>query len=388
MKTKAFLTIAFAALVIMSTGCKKSSFWSPTPGDRISFRASSSLPIGNNATRTAYSGEYFTVEDEYHATPYKMERIDWVAGDLITVAYISTDGDQLWNTDTGAYRITDVWNNNGLVSFANIEPKNGNALQWRDAPIHMFYACYPAVDEDEEYVFSTEGGMHATVPFDFPQAQQLTRSATDANVYLPDMAHAPLLCGDSTPYQSPTNFDRYVELKFDPHFTAFEFQAAAKEDDSFTVNSFTLSSANTFITGRFLWSMDPTDNNEWHDFAKEGATYKTATVDFTALNNGNPISLTDSQPITFSVIVCCPDVVGGSNYLQDLTITFNINKDGTPVNRSLKLAYSYGTDNYVAFAHNRKHRIYGLRVPLEIGPGSLWFEGVDAGSYTDDNLSE
>lgn len=387
MKAKLISAAALAALVILGAGCKKLP-WRPVAGERIHFRAVSDFGK-DPKSKTAYSGEYFSVEGYQN----KFERIDWVEGDDITIAYLSHTQGTNFIIASDDYKITAVSNAGDEKSFATIAPTGGpygvdgegwggNGLKWQDNETHQFYACYPGVSKDSDYVFELGAeGIVAKVPFDYPATQVLTRSETDENVFLPDMKYAAMLHSDEEGISLPSGREKVINLSFSPHFTAFEFQAAAKEGDSFTLNSFTLSSENTFITGRFLWSMDPEDNNEWHDFAKEGATYKTASVDFTALNEGDPLPLTDSQPITFTVLVCCPDVAGRTNYLEDLTIIFNINKDGAPVDRKLKLANNYG--NYLSFRHNVKHRIKGLRIPLEIGPGSLWYEGVDAGSYTD-----
>ena len=71
----------------------------------------------------------------------------------------------------------------------------------------------------------------------------------------------------------------------------------------------------------------------------------------------------------------------GEEDWSDLTITFQIEKgDGTLVNRSLKLADA--EMNYLRFRHHLKHRIYGLRIPLELTVYG-WFEvPTDAGEYT------
>ena len=70
-----------------------------------------------------------------------------------------------------------------------------------------------------------------------------------------------------------------------------------------------------------------------------------------------------------------------------MTVGFDIIKDGVRVNRSLKLAYvdSNPLDEYIpwiSFGSNRKHRIYGLEIPLNLN-NTLWFDGADAGAYTD-----
>ena len=385
---------ALAALVILGAGCKKSQ-WRPVAGELIQFRAVSA-PEKALDSKTVYSGEFFRVGEGENAP--RFERIDWVEGDMITIAYLSHTQGTNFKIASDDYKITGVSDNGDQASYATIAPTGGpygtegegwggNGLTWQDNETHMFYACYPGVAKDSDYTFKMEGGeIVATVPFDYPAVQVVTPSATNANVYLPDMTYAAMLysqAGDGI--SLPSGGDKVINLSFSPHFTAFEFQVAAKEGDSFTLKSFTLSSASENIAGRFLWTLgddgeddgdddDDDDDDDWYDAPVEGTVSKTVSVDFSSFN----ITLTDSQPITFTVFT------RGEEDWKDLTITFVIeNGEGTTINRSLKLADA--GKNYLRFRHHLKHRIYGLQIPLGLELGTLWFETDGAGSYQPGN---
>ena len=366
------IATALAALAILTAGCKKHE-WRPAAGELIQFRAVSDFGT-DPETRTAYSGQYFTVDGYAN----KFERIDWVEGDDITIAYLSHTQGSNFIIDSDDYKITGVSNDGEEKSFATIAPTGGvyggNGLVWQENETHMFYACYPGVSKDPDYAFKLEGGaIVATVPFEYPAEQVLTPSATDANVYLADMAYAPMLYSQEGEGVSlPSGAQKVINLSFSPHFTAFEFQVAAKEGDSFPLKSFTLSSASENISGRFIWTLG--DDGEWFDDPVAGTVSKTVSVDFSSFD----ITLTDAQPITFTVLTC------GEKDLKDLTISFQIEDgEGTTINRSLKLAYDNMT--YINFWHHRKHKIYGLRIPLSLELGTLWFESDGAGTYMPGN---
>ena len=372
MKAKVISTAALAALVILSAGCKKQS-WRPVAGERINFRAVSDFGK-DPETRTAYSGQYFTVDGYAN----KFERIDWVEGDNITIAYLSHTQGANFTINSDDYKITGVSNDGKEKSFATIAPTGGtyggNGLKWQDNETHMFYACYPGVSHDSDYVFEMgSDGIVAKVPFEYPAAQVLTRSETDENVFLADMTYASMLYSDDGDGISlPAGKEKVINLSFSPHFTAFEFQVAAKEGDSFPLKGFTLSSASENISGRYLWTMGPAPELDWFDDPVEGSVYKTVSVDFSSFE----ITLTDAQPITFTVLT------RGEEDWNDLTITFQIETtEGVTINRSLKLKDA--SQNYISFRHHWKHRIYGLRIPMSLELGTLWYASDGAGNYLD-----
>lgn len=389
---------AITALVILGSGCKKSSFWRIRPGEQIHFVAKSQPTGGNAGTRTVYSGQDFVVDGDTY------ERIDWVDGDMITVGYVSYGGKDGLCAEYDHYRLSDVYSD-GKSSYAGtIQPAGGgtgaNGLNWKDNTHHRFFASYPNVDStDEDFIFGlVSNELTIKVPYKYPEIQVpvgteektivFCGEEVTATVYKPDMSYAYMFCNPFDYYSREGVLDeKYtpadgaflekeatINLPFEPHFTAFEFSAAAKTGESFQLNSVTLSSADedrpltgTYIFQRVEYEEDGVTRERWTDVPKEGEISYQARINFTNL------TLDDANPIVFTYFL-------NSWYsFTMLTITFNITKDGTTVNRSLKLKYA--NDNWVWFSYSMKHRIKNLQVPFRIELGSLWFDSDEAGNY-------
>ena len=397
---KARITIiaaALSALMLLSAGCKKHSFFRIVPGEQIHFRAKSQPSGDNTGTRSVYSGQEFTVE----GTTY--ERIDWEEGDMISIGYVSFGGPDSLCVEYDHYRLKNI-TSSGKSSFANtIEPTGGpmglNGLNWRNNTHHRFLATHPAVDgDDDDFVFGVvENEFTVKVPYRYPETQvpvgteektiTFCGEEATATVYKPDMSYAYQFCNPFDFYSREGLLDEkyspadgmYLEsgatinLPFEPHFTAFEFTAAAKEGDSFTLNSVTLSSSDEDrpLTGTYIFQRiedeDHPDGERWTDVPKDGAVSYQARINFTDL------TLSGDTPIVFTYLL-------NSCYsFSMLTITFNITKDDVTFNRSLKLKDA--SDNWLWFSHNLKHRIKNLRVPVSIELGSLWYASDGAGNY-------
>ena len=398
MKTKSIIIAAsLAALVILSAGCKKQSVtFRGRTGDEIRFAIRSGAP----ATKTVYNdnnGQYFSIEttDGESTIVTKYEGIDWVEGDKMTVAYIYAD--PALGVDLGDYRIAEGSVSPSSISggrvfsqgkLNSVEP---NGLQWHDGDVHQFYASYPALDENypqkDKFVFEVaEGRIHAEVPYYYP----MTLSSSDSDdmtkngrVWVENMKYAYM----NTMNGNPSNVEKggTITMNVAPHFTAFEIEVAAAGTDVIPLKSFTLSSGADLIGGTFFLNSNYDEKGDlyWPNVPLdgEGNTSNTITVDFSGeseYENGG-ILLTNENPIKFTVFV------RGGWWLNQMTVGFNIIKDGARVNRSLKLAYvpveGDTTPRWISFSSNCKHRISGLQIPLELPPVSLWFEGTNAGSY-------
>ncbi len=400
---KARITIiaaALSALMLLSAGCKKHSFFRIVPGEQIHFRAKSQPSTGDPGSRSVYSGQYFSVDGYAN----QFERIDWEEGDMISIGYVSFGGPDGLCVEYDHYRLKDI-TSDGKSSFANtIEPTGGpmglNGLNWRNNTHHRFLATHPAVDgDDDDFVFGVvENEFTVKVPYRYPKTQiplgteekTITFCGEDATatVYKPDMSYAYQFCNPFDFYSSRDLLDEkytpadgmYLEsgatinLPFEPHFTAFEFTAAAKEGDSFTLNSVTLTSSDEArpLTGTYIFQLfnDEEDNSEyWTDVPKEGEVSYQAIINFTDL------TLSDENPIVFTYIL------NAKQDFTNLTITFNITSNDVTFNRSLKLQYA--NQEWISFNGTLKHRITNLRVPVSIELGTLWYASDGAGNYLD-----
>ena len=411
-------SLVTACLIILAavlpSGCKKASFgfWG-RPGDEIKL----AIRSGVTATKTVYNnnnGQYFSIEttDGEHTTITKYEGIDWVEGDKMTVAYIYYENSSL-GVDLADYYIAEgsvvpsAVSDGTVVSKGTLKSVKPNGLQWHDGPVHQFYASYPFLDENypdyDSFVFEVtqDGDIHADVPYFYP----MTLSSSDSDdmtkngrVWMENMKYAYMNTMEGNP--SDTEKGGTVTLNVAPHFTAFEFEVRANENDIIPLKSFTLSCSrpdeddegDDLIGGTFFLMAkynepDETGNRElWWDnvpLAGEGKTSNAITLDFSGETEyeGGGVVLTKDAPVKFTVFV------RGGWWLSHLTVGFDIIKDGVRVNRSLKLAYvdSNPLDEYIpwiSFSSNCKHRIYGLEIPLNLN-NTLWFDGANAGAYTD-----
>ena len=398
------IAAAFAALAILSSGCKKGTFgFRGRPGDEIRFAIRSGATASE--TKTVYNdnnGQYFFVDNT------KYVGIDWVAGDRMTVAYIFADPNL--GVELADYYIADgeieasTVTDGKVVSKGTLKSVETNGLQWHDGDVHQFYASYPAIDDNypdhDSFVFKVENGaIHADVPYFYPMTLSSKNDMTNnGRVWTENMKYAYMNTMNGEP--SATGKGGAVTMTVGAHFTAFEIDVRAKGTDVIPLKSFTLSCSrpdeddegDDLIGGTFFLTAKYNENHElWWDNVPldgEGKTSNAITLDFsgeTEYKDGGVV-LTKDAPVKFTVFV------RGGWWLSHLTVGFDIIKDGVRVNRSLKLAYvdSDPLDEYIpwiSFSSNCKHRIYGLEVPLVLD-GSLWFDANNAGGYTNEDWND
>ena len=227
MKLAAYALLGVALL--LSAGCEKEkSLDERYEGTEISFSASTGYD-NSGGTRTEYSG--LVTEDGY-------ERINWVSGDQVAIAYVHGS-----SSTASDYVVTTIDANSGRNSVASVAPATGQQkLTWDSGSgDHVFYAMYPANGfEGVSATLTTEGQVEATIPAD-PQTFQ----KNDAGKYLPPMKYGFLLS-----YKETSSPSGRVSLPFTPAVTTFEFrlQRGADEPDA-KLLSVTLTSSSTPLTG-------------------------------------------------------------------------------------------------------------------------------------------
>ena len=406
MKTRystAITVVLLSLAAILFTGCKKSHWgFRSRPGEEIVFKIRSNT---GSDTRTVYNdnnGEYFTVGET------KYEGLDWVDGDAMTLAYVFVDGGL--GVDLADYSIVEgsvtpsSVSDGRVVSLGTLKSVKPNGLQWHDGDVHQFYANYPEVDyDDPNFVFEVENGqMNAKVPYYYPMVLDSANEddmTKDGRVWVENMKYAYMNSLDS--HAAPLA-DGTVQLTVGPHFTAFEIEVRAQGEDTIPLKSFTLSSSYStddvedgLIGGTFFLNYHNDDGDWWNEHLEgEGNTSNSVTLDFsneTEYADGG-ILLTNDNPIKFTIFT------RGGYVHYKLTIGFDIiNGAGERVNRSLKLAHAYDitdelSDNqipWIWFYGNRKHRISGLELPLNVSKLSLWYEGQTyAGGYINDDWND
>lgn len=324
MKTR--ILWAVAALVLLA-GCQKFG----GVGKEIRFNA---VARPDAATKTAYSGD---VVGGY-------ERINWAAGDVIRVA---SDVAKTEGGDYYAEYSLGTPEASGANSTAKVTPSGGTGLEWGTGT-HHFWGIYPS------HAIFVSGSASAS-GLSIPATQNViddvahkTETST-LTTFAPDLNNAWMLADKSGVAEGASDFT----LDFYPAFTAFEFTLKSQDAITLTVKSFTITSTSTDLAGTF----DVTA------FAESGAsTFGNISSGSTSIgvSFGAGVEVTDTKSLTFTVLAL-PQV------LNNLSITFNIEKGGAPSTRTLALKYSstHATHpgEFISFAACKKHKITGLALP-------------------------
>ena len=401
------IATALAALTLLSAGCKKHSFWTVSAGDQIRFAAKSNMNAGTQ-TKVVYNdnnGQYFSVGTS------KYEALDWVEGDDMTIGYISAGGASGLNALYGDYfvdpsTIVPATASSNGISRTKILPVGGNGLQWQEGSLHQFYATSPRINPEDitsgEFYFrpnAARNNIDSQVPYYYPQTLDASKSedmtaSADGRTFVENMKYAYLNTFNGE--TARPDEDGMVTLTLGPHFTAFEITACADGEANIPLKGFTLSSGEDQLSGIFYLKYTIEEDNPetedvdesdeyWKNIPKAGETSDAVYVDFSNISGG--IKLSPATPVKITVFV------RGGWYLDKITIGFDIEKNGETVNRSLKLQQRADSESpyyWMGFESNKKHRIYGLKVPLEIGsePENLWFDGGNAGGYYNEGWND
>ena len=306
--------IVCVMIPVLLAGCKKDigenadtlPTYTVADTDEVEF---ASFFLGNPATKTVYSG---VVADD------KSERIDWVAGDKITVwSDFSRTAAGKHNADFTVNTVV-LENGRSIGKITTDTPLKWTASHKED---YTFWGVYPAGTVDfENNSFNAE----------IPAAQTLVTNATNQKREA-DMKNAYMVSYNKVPY-----FTKPVRINFEPLFTAFEVTVKSKDETSFHLNSITLASDSTALAGTFAVSC--AEDGTWTADCSQ-ATGKSVTAVFS-----DKPEVTKNNPLTFTILALPQD-------LTDLSLTFNIDDN---INRVLKL--SKGGVPYV-YAGNKKHRI-------------------------------
>ena len=322
MKTKVLLTVT--ALVLLA-GCQKPG----GVGSAIKFSAVTAEPA---QTKTAYSG----------AITAGSERIDWEAGDIIRIA---SDVARTEGGDDYADYTLGTPEASGVNSTSKATPSGGSGLEWGSGT-HHFWGIYPS------HAITVSGSASAA-GLSIPATQNaIPANKTETSTltsFAPDLSSAWMLADKSGVAEGASDFT----LDFYPAFTAFEFTLKSQDAITLTVKSFTITSTSSNLAGTF----DVTA------FAESGAsTFGNISAASTNISGsfGAGVDVTQTKSLTFTVLAL-PQV------LDNLSITFNIEKGGVSSYRTLPLKYSstHATHpgEFISFAACKKHRITGLALP-------------------------
>jgi len=337
MKNICRILLLGAGILLSLTGCQKGN--ETENGEKtVKFTIFSGKP----ATRTAYSGE--GLKDDNGKLTW--ERIDWVAGDQVTVWSDNAVGRVTPSKKYATYSVgTPSASDDGKVSKAEATRATEDGLLYDEtnkSADYTFWGAYPAL----------EGAPVANgkAKISIPATQTGTASGTGDIVLAPDMNNAYML-GVAT-----AKYGKAFDLPFYPAFTAFEFVIKAAEGASAPIGlqSVKLISTTalygsdieaTIVEGTRTNSNNKTIGASTYSAVEATDDNKTITFNFP---DGTEVNSTNT--LTFTVFAVPQDVVG-------------LNLEFTLADGSTRLAKLSKNGNAITFGACEKNRIYTLAIP-------------------------
>ena len=253
MKTRltTFLSVcaAIAGAALLS-GCSKGAVIE-LGGEAIRFAATSG---GSAATKTAYGLDN---------TAKTMQALDWVDGDVITIAspqaVVQSGGTNPAHASNYVVAVTKTGTAADVESKGTVSNQGPNGLMWLDTTPeggYNFFAIYPESGNGISLV-PESGLVTATIPATQTLQTALSDKKTvgsgnDAisyTVYPPDMKYA-FMTASKLAYTPPTDAVPSVDLRFIPAFTAVEFNVSSK-DNAINLKNIGLYAASDNLAGDF-----------------------------------------------------------------------------------------------------------------------------------------
>ena len=313
-------------------------------GTPIVFSAATGYENGD-ATRTEYSGQFFAAGNNLNGATNAWERIDWVAGDPVTIYYKHPDN----SYSNAKYAVAGNPAANAETSRAGVEVVSGSTeLTWASGEgsgDHIFTAIYPSI--------GFEGNSHSR--FDGVEVRGFipsTQTLRQVNgKYLPEMKYATMVAYKSIPSSSS---EQTVVLPFKPAYTAFEFrfrkQAGAQSYNKMT--AFTISSTTDDLAGHFSFNITGGDSKGavWGNVGNviSSSRSKSVTVSF-----GSGVTLSESADLDFTLLALPTTLTNVSltiSYEGGSSKTIALKQAGTNTPVTFTACKKYVISNYVAGA--------------------------------------
>lgn len=366
-RTILFLACAAIAGAALLCGCSKSEGGIHLSGP-VQFGM---VSRGGQTTKTVYG-------DDVEKDGKKYQRLDWVAGDAITIAspqaVVQNDASET-PAHASNYVISQVLDAvaGDPQRKAKVVNEGANGLMYDEkyTGAYTFYGIYPKA-EAGVISLTDAGAVSATIPASQTLGTTSTKSETkeykneqgevtstlkvNYTVYAPNMKYAFMTAAETL---TPVNEQQTIPLTFNPAFTAFEFNVSSQDDPIDLTEFEILSPDGDKLAGTFTMTAGGTD------VSATGAT-SSVKVDLSAT-----AAIDGTNGLTFTVFTV---PVTNTNPLR---IRFT-SKDGEPETEGgevptktsyLDLKYSNdeaaGTNagNPVRFLAGHKYRIHMLKLP-------------------------
>ncbi len=303
-RTILFLACAAIAGAALLCGCSKSE-----GGIRLSGPVQFGMVSrGGQTTKTVYG-------DDVEKDGKKYQRLDWVAGDKITIAspQALVQNDASENPARAAdYVISQVLDAvaGDPQRKAKVSNDGANGLMYDEKyeGAYTFYGIYPKA-EAGVISLTDAGAVSATIPAsqtlgttstkseskEYTVGEETTTLTVNYTVYAPNMKYAFMTAAETL---TPVNEQQTIPLTFNPAFTAFEFNVSSQDEEEIDLTEFELVSPEKnddypgFVQDKLLSSTDAID-------ATHGLSFTVFTVPVT---NQSPLRIRftskDGEPET------------------------------------------------------------------------------------------
>lgn len=395
MKRTTTIMMLLASVMVVLAGCQEPLDTTKGSGMKIKISSMSS----DLSTKTAYSG----------AITNGRERIDWKEGDKVRIfseditlvanaTGMNAGGGYNYATGEAKYYHDYTIASNGTPreekSDSSLQDEGeGVGLVWVNDPTATatVYGIYPTGESIRTSDNRLRGfsGLTITPPALAWTSRSETvtvggssvaRSAkigtpTDAYMQAAYMVAAPTKFVNQKDEDTGISFPT-VNLEFYPIFNAFEFELYGEKDNPITINSLTLSSTTSYLTGDYAfdyrnkndvqptyWNNGPLVGGVDLNSGDAAGRSQEVTVSFPS---GTVISANDT--VRFTILTLPP---ADGSPLTNLTLTVNYGNSGNTKTKSLKLNNQVSTSNPqgnpISFPAFHKARIKGLAME-----GDVW----------------
>ena len=336
---------------------------------------------GGQTTKTVYG-------DDVEKDGKKYQRLDWVAGDKITIAspQALVQNDASENPARAAdYVISQVLDAvaGDPQRKAKVSNDGANGLMYDEKyeGAYTFYGIYPKA-EAGVISLTDAGAVSATIPAsqtlgttstkseskEYTVGEETTTLTVNYTVYAPNMKYAFMTAAETL---TPVNEQQTIPLTFNPAFTAFEFNVSSQDEEEIDLTEFEL--------------VSPEKNDDYPGFVQDKLA---GTFSMTAGDNST-VSVSSDAGSSIKVDLSSTDAINATHGLSFTVFTVPVtnqsplrirftSKDGEPETEGgeqptktsyLDLKYSNneaaGTNagKAVQFLAGHKYRIHMLKLP-------------------------
>ncbi|MBP3202269.1 MAG: hypothetical protein J6M31_01510 [Bacteroidales bacterium] len=345
------LTLCLAVLPGL-VSCQKDPH--PSEGTPVKFKAFSRASA---VTKTQYAGGAVASGQK--------ERINWVAGDRVSLTSPQADGLKKADYKIASNGTPD--NEYSVSTLQNLTEKS-NGLQWGTGT-HYFYGVYPATASISDNVIT------ATLPKaqTYSGTPAVSTSAGVEHTFIyPDMQLAWMWAGQQVAAGNE------VSLYFSPMITTFQLSVTGQEAEEIALTQFQLSSETCALQGNFKATVTVSGPVDRSHLDRMSVAYSEIPARSAGSNDVITFSLPDgivvsrNKKVTLSVFAYPQGPSGNPAVLDGLSVRFI----GPELSRSLKLMDAQQSA-WVEFPAGRKINIDGLTLPKQIEPWTFTVEASD-----------